>query len=280
MTSLKTLQGKRVLVTGAASGIGRSTALAFAREGAELLLCDLDAGRIEPVRQQVVALGARCSTHGVDVSNEAAMHALADDVHRSGGALDVLVNNAGVAYLGSFFDSPVDSWNRVMNINLMGVVHGVRCFGPTMHAAGGARRIVNVASLAGIAPAPNMTSYAASKFAVIGFSESLALELRLKESGVGVTIVCPGIINTPITRNASNASPQFTATNLAKLQAYYDAKGVSPDVVAASIVDGVRNERTMVLVGPFAKPIYHLRRLSRSLAAHVLLQDARKMGYS
>lgn len=146
--SLKKLQGMRVLVTGAASGIGRATALAFAREGARLLLCDLDLARLEPVRDAVRALDAECSMHGVDVSNEEAMLALAESVHAEGGALDVLVNNAGIALLGSFLGSPGEFWRRTLEVNVLGVVHGIRFFVPHMHAAGGERRVVNVASLA------------------------------------------------------------------------------------------------------------------------------------
>ncbi|RZL89661.1 MAG: SDR family NAD(P)-dependent oxidoreductase [Variovorax sp.] len=262
--TIRNLRHKRVLVTGAASGIGRATALAFARQGAELVLCDLDAARLEPVRDAVCALGAPCTTYGVDVSDEAAMHAFSERVHAQGGALDILVNNAGIGYLGAFLDSPSDSWRRTLGINVMGVVHGLRFFLPQMHAASGSRRVVNVASVAGIAPAPNMSAYAASKSAVIGLSESLSLELRLRNSRVGMTVVCPGIINTAITHNANNVSPAIDAAQLAKLQAFYEAKGVNADVVADAIVDAVRSGRELVLVGPFAKPLYHLRRLSRA----------------
>ena len=277
--SIKNLRDKRVLVTGAASGIGRATAIAFAREGAELLLCDLDAQRLETVRGEVLAAGARCSVHGVDVSSEPAMRSLADEVHERGGALDVLVNNAGVAFLGSFFGSPTHFWHKTLGVNVMGVVHGTSFFGSKMHDAGGVRRIVNVASLAGIAPTPNMSSYAASKSAVIGLTEVLALELRLRRSGVGVTLVCPGIINTPITQHPANIAPDFGAAKLAELQAYYEATGVGPEVVADAIVAAVRSGRDLVLVGPFARLLYHLRRVSRSLLHAILLRDARDKGY-
>lgn len=277
--TLRNLRGKRVLVTGAASGIGRATALAFASQGAELVLCDLNTNRLAPMRDAVSALGVNCVTFGVDVSDEAAMHAFSAQVHAQGGPLDILVNNAGIGYLGGFLDSPSDAWRRTLGVNVMGVVHGLRCFLPQMHAAGGSRRVVNVASVAGVAPAPNMSAYAASKSAVIGLSESLSMELRLRNSRVGLTVVCPGIINTAITHNANNVSPSIDAAQLAKLRAYYEAKGVHADVVAHAIVDAVRSGRELVLVGPFAKPLYHLRRLSRVLLRHVMLADARKMGY-
>mgnify|MGYP003577714291 CR=1 FL=1 len=276
---MRDLRGKRVLVTGAGSGIGRATALAFSRQGAHMVLCDLDAASLDPVRDAIASAGGSCSTHGVDVRDEAAVQRLADSVHEEGGALDVLVNNAGMGYLGAFLDSPVDSWRRTLDTNVMGVVHGLRSFLPMMHAAGGFRRVVNVASLAGIAPAPNMSAYAASKSAVIGLSDSVSLELRLCESQVGMTVICPGIIDTAITRNTRNVAPGISGEQLARLQAFYAAKGARAEIVADAIVGAVKSGRELVLVGPFAKPLYHLRRISRTLLRKVMLIDARRMGF-
>lgn len=274
------LKGKWVLVTGAASGIGRATALAFADAGARLVVSDLQADKLESLRATIVARGVACIAEPVDVSDEAAMREFADRVHAQVPAIDVLVNNAGIGYLGPFLGSPLDAWQRVLGVNVMGVVHGCHYFLPRMSQAGGVRRIVNIASLAGIAPAPNMTAYAASKHAIVGFSEGLALELRLAGSPVSVTTVCPGIINTDITKSARNISPAIGVAQLAKLQAYYAAQGVGPEVVATAIVDAVRSGRDLVLVGPFARPMYHLRRLSRRLAQWLMLADARKAGYA
>lgn len=270
-------QGKQVLVTGAAAGIGRATALAFARRGANLVLSDVNAARLADVAREVEALGVACLTHAADVSSEAAMKEFADVVHAKVGAVDVLVNNAGIGYLGPFVASPLSSWKRILDINVMGVVHGCYFFVPKMVEAGGVRRVVNVASLAGIAPAANMSAYAASKFAVMGLSDVLALELD--GTGVGVTTVCPGIINTEITANAANASPAIPPAQLAKLQAYYKANGAAPEVVADAIVDAVANGRALVLVGPAAKQAYHVKRLSRTLAHKLTLVASRKAGY-
>jgi NAD(P)-dependent dehydrogenase (short-subunit alcohol dehydrogenase family) len=277
---IQDLKDKWVLVTGAAAGIGRATALAFAEAGAKLVVTDLSPERLEPLRAALAARGSECIAEAVDVADEAAMRAFAERVHARVPALDVLVNNAGIGYIGPFLGTPLDAWQRVFGVNLMGVVHGCRHFLPRMQQAGGVRRVVNLASLAGIAPAPNMSAYAASKHAIVGLSEGLALELRLAGTQVGVTTVCPGIINTDITKAVHNVSPEIGAAQLHKLQAYYEAQGVGPEVVAAAIVDGVRRGRALVLVGPFARPIYHLRRLSRRLAQWLMLIDARKAGFS
>ena len=274
------LQGKWVLVTGAASGIGRATALAFAKAGAHLVVSDLRADALDALRPSLAQHGVKCIIETVDVSDAAAMQAFAERVHAQVPALDVLVNNAGIGYIGPFLDTPLDVWKRVLNINLMGAVHGCTYFLPRMQQAGGVRRIVNVASLAGVAPAPNMSAYAASKHAIMGLAEGLALELRLVGSSVGVTTVCPGIINTDITKAANTTAASIGAAQQHKLQSYYEAQGVGPEVVAAAIVDAVKRGRALVLVGPFARPIYHLRRLSRGLAQRLMLNDARKAGYS
>jgi len=279
-TMMNDLKDKWVLVTGAGSGIGRATALAFAEAGARLVVSDLQADRLAALRTLLMQRGTPCIAETVDVSDAAAMQAFAERVHAQLPALDVLVNNAGIGYLGPFLGTPLEVWKRVLNINVMGAVHGCMHFLPRMQQAGGVRHIVNVASLAGVAPAPNMSAYAASKHAIMGLSEGLALELRLAGSPIGVTTVCPGIINTDITKAAGAMSASIGTAQQHRLQSYYEAQGVGPEVVAAAIVDAVRRGRSLVLVGPFARPMYHLRRLSRTLAQWLMLIDARKAGYS
>ncbi|ODV41781.1 oxidoreductase [Cupriavidus sp. UYMMa02A] len=271
------LKGKQVLVTGAASGIGRSTALAFARQGASLVISDINADLLEDTANAVHALDAPCLTYQVNVADDAAMQAFAAAVHAKVGSIDVLVNNAGIGYIGPFLRSPIASWRRVLDINVMGVVHGCHYFGQRMVEAGGARQIINIASLAGIAPAPNMSAYAASKHAVMGLCD--VLEMELTDTEVGVTAICPGIINTPITNAKGAVSEAITDEQIERLRAYYDANGVSPDVVAEAIVDAARTGRPPVLVGPYARPMYHLKRISRKLVRSMTISDARKNGY-
>ena len=270
-----------VLVTGAASGIGRATAMAFAATGANLILVDIDAVALHEVWVKIRALGRDCLARSIDVSDAGAMAELAGWVREQVEipALDVLVNNAGIGYLGSFLDTPTEAWQRLLAVNLLGVVNGCRAFLPGMLVAGGKRRIVNVASLAGLVAAPNMSAYAAVKHAVAGLGESLGLELELAAAQVGVTTVCPGIINTQITKSRDSLASSIDDTQHQRLQAYYARQGVSPEVVADAIVRAVRDERELVLVGPFAKPIYHLRRVSRRLAQRLVLRDARSAGY-
>lgn len=271
------LKNKKVLITGAGSGIGRAAALAFARRGAYIIATDINAQALKDVQQEVTALGESCMTQVLDVSSESAMQALAKHVHDTLGTLDVLINNAGIGYLGQFLKSDLAHWQRVMDVNLMGVVHGCYHFIPQMIQAGGVRYVLNVASAAGVYPSPTMAAYAASKHAVFGFNEVLKMELAGTQ--VVVTTVCPGVINTPITQSRSNISPSISDAQLDRLQAYYQAKGCAPELVAEGMVRAVQTGQDLLLVGPFAKLIFNLKRVSLGLMRRIVLKDARKIGY-
>lgn len=271
------LQGKQILITGAASGIGRASAMAFAREGAHIIASDLQLDALRSLQEEIHALGVQCHIYAVDVSNEAAMRGFCEQVIAELGAPDVLYNNAGIVHLGKFLDSDLAHWQRVINVNLMGVVYGCHLFIPYMLAAGGARQVINVSSTASFAPAPSMAAYAASKAAVAGLSDVLRLELA--GSAIVVTDVCPGVINTAITTSGSATSPGMTSAQLQRLQNYYAREGCSPDVVANDVLQAVKTGQTLVLSGPYARLTFHLKRLSRRLLQKVMLGSARKLGY-
>lgn len=275
--AISDLKNKQVLVTGAASGIGRAAVVAFAKRGANIIAADIDLAALDGVKMEVEKLGVSCLTHAVDVSSEAAMKAFADLVHSKVGAVDVLTNNAGIGYLGRFLESDLAHWERVTRINVMGVVYGCYFFIPGMLAAGGDRQVLNVSSSAGNYPSPAMAAYAASKHAVWGLSEVLKMELA--DTRIGVTTVCPGVINTPIVRARSNISSSVTDAQLAKLQAYYQEEGCSPVVVAEDIVRAVQRGQDMLLSGPYARLIYHVRRISLRLVRTLMTASARKVGY-
>lgn len=275
--AISDFHGKQVLVTGAGSGIGRSTALAFAREGAGIFAVDLDATALQRLKADIENLGASCTTQLLDVTDEAAVKRFADTVQESVGAPHVLVNNAGIGYLGPFLESDLAHWKRVLDVNVMGVVHGCYHFLPKMLAAGGPRHVLNVSSSAGNFPAPTMAAYAASKAAVSGFSEVLKMELA--STDVRVTTVCPGVINTPIVQVKNNVAPSVTEAQIRGLQDYYRREGCSPDVVANDMVKAVRENIDVLLTGPSARLVYHLRRISLRLVRAMTLRFARQSGY-
>lgn len=264
-----------VLVTGAASGIGRATAIAFAATGANLVLTDVDGSGLEATCEDVWALGRDCLARPADVSNGKAVDYFAEWVHgeMSVPALDVLVNNAGTGHPGAFLDTPIEAWERVLRVNLLGTVNACRAFLPSMLHAGGKRRIVNVASLAGVVAAPNMSAYAAAQHAVVGFGESLGLELRLSGAELGVSTVCPAMVGTRIDDTVDEARGQ-------RWTRHRPPCSVTPEVVADAIVQAVRRERELVLIGPFATPLRGLRGLSRRLAQALMLRDAGCAGYA
>jgi NAD(P)-dependent dehydrogenase (short-subunit alcohol dehydrogenase family) len=269
--------GKLVVITGAASGIGRAAALAFASRGARIVASDLNGQALGGVRRDVEALGATCLTYAVDVGDEGAMKRFADDVYDLAGAPDVLINNAGIGYIGRFLDSDLAHWRRILNVNVMGVVHGCYFFIPKMIEAGGDRRVLIVSSAAAQYPPPSLAAYAASKFAVFGFAEVLKMELT--SSRVGVTTVCPGIINTPIVHDRSSVSPSVSQEQIERLQAYYAKKGVGPEVVAEDMVRAVERETDVLLTGPSAKTVFWLRRISLGLVRKLGYYSAREIGY-
>ncbi|CAD5109949.1 putative oxidoreductase EphD [Pseudomonas carbonaria] len=267
-------------MTGAASGIGLEIADAFARRGARVFLVDIDPEALQRARRSVELAGAECSVEVCNVADESAVQALAERVHAEGGPIDVLVNNAGVFFLGGFQETPIAAWRRLLDINLLGVLHMTRAFLPAMQACAGRRRIVNVASLAGFLPAPNMSAYAASKHAVIGLSEVLAMELAAATcvGEVGVLVVCPGIINTPLAQGPAIGS-NISERQLAALRTYYAREGCHPRLVAEGIAERLWSEQPFLFVGPQARPGHLLTRLSRRLARALSIRSARANGY-
>src|SRR6188768_2877208 len=226
---------RRVVVTGSASGIGRAIALAFARGGAELFACDLSSERLSDLRAELLAAGARhAHVTTVDVGSRADMANFCEAVCHTG-APDVLVNNAGVGLTGGLLATSLEDWQWILNANLWGVIHGCHFFAPEM-AARGRGQIVNIASVAGYYNPAFATAYGTSKFAVVGLSEGLRAELA--PLGVGVTVVCPGFIDTPIAANmrVRGADPE---RERADVQQYFRKHGYPPERVASAVLQAV-----------------------------------------
>jgi len=258
--------GKVVAITGAASGIGRETALAFARRGARLAVADIDGQRLQGVRQELEGMGAECITRVVDVSDAQQVEEWCEDVYREMGRVDVLYNNAGIGIAGRLEDVSLEDWEWIVGVNLWGVIHGCHYFYPRMVAQGGGGHIVNTASGAGLAPLPQMTAYCCTKYAVVGFSETLRAEAA--QHGIGVSVICPGIVDTPITRSAKLCSPTDSSTTQElqeRLVRIYGRRGYTPDRVAAAVVKAVERNKGVVPVCPETYLGDWLHRLSRKL---------------
>src|SRR5579859_2835127 len=190
------LHGKVAVVTGGGSGIGRSTALLLARNGAKVHVADIDEERAWKVASEIQSGGGAAQAHSLDVSDAAAVDALAAAVFAADGGVDILHNNAGIGHGGDIESTTVEDWQRVIGVNLLGVAYGVQAFVPRMLAQGSPASVINTASQAGINPAPKMAPYCASKFGVVGMTESLNAELSTR--GIRFSAICPGVISTNI----------------------------------------------------------------------------------
>ncbi|MFE7549114.1 SDR family oxidoreductase [Streptomyces gardneri] len=256
--------GQLVLVTGAASGIGRATAFAFAEAGARVVAVDRDAegaGRTAEMARLIGAPEAWGET--VDVADEQAMEKLAAKVASEYGIVDVLVNNAGIGLTGSFFETTSEEWKRVLDVNLWGVIHGCRVFGAQMTARGQGGHIVNTASAAAFQPSRALPAYSTSKAAVLMLSECLRAELA--DQGIGVSAICPGIVNTNITATTRFAGVTDKAEEnrrQKKASRLYGLRNYPPEKVADAILGAVLHDRAVVPVTPEARGIHALSRLS------------------
>lgn len=257
---IENLSGKTVLVTGAASGIGKETALAFARRGANLAICDVNEVGLAEMERSVRSLGREVLARRVDVASRDEMREFAETVHAQVAAVDVLVNNAGVGLGGGFLHTSLDDWKWIVGINFWGVIHGCHFFVPPMVARGRAGHVVNVSSVAGFAASEPLCAYATTKFGVFGLSEALREELR--PHGIGVTTICPGIINTPITRSSRMVGPDATDEARQRIVTMYEWRNYGPERVAAAILRAVQRNRAVAPVSPEAWVLYYLKRLA------------------
>ena len=265
--------GKNVLVTGAASGIGKATAQAFAEAGAHVVLADLNRAALELV---AAAMPGTVRIETCDVGDPNAVAAMAARIHDEIGPLDILVNNAGVGFAGSFMEQDAVVWARILRVNLMGVVNGIHSFLPAMRAASGSRHIVNVSSGSAMTPIPNGAAYSASKAAVRALGEALAIELH--GSNITLHTVFPGIINTPIA-DPKTSGASMSRSQLDRIRDFYNKKGCAPEVVARDILAGISAGRAHILSGPLARSGDWLSRLSPRLARKFTRQSALEIGF-
>jgi len=258
------LHGRTVVVTGAGSGIGRETALLAASRGAGLAICDLDDGGLAEVAGRARSLGRGVVSRRVDVGDREQMRAFAEAVHREAGPADLLVNNAGVGLAAGFLDTELEDWDWILPINVMGVVHGCHFFVPKMVERGAGGHVVNLSSMAGYHASPALVAYSATKFAVLGLSEALREELR--PHGIGVTAVCPGVINTPITTSTRVRGAAAEPGARERFVALYQRRGYGPERVARNILKAVERNRSVAPVAAEAWVAYGMKRISPRLA--------------
>ena len=247
-----------VTVTGAGSGIGRATALAFAAQGAEVVVSDIDDAGAKQTADLITDAGGTAHAYRLDVSDAEAVDRFAEQVCTRHGVPDVVVNNAGIGVAGDFLDTPPEQFDRVLEVNLGGVVNGCRSFARRLVDRGTGGHIVNVASMAAYAPLSSLNAYCTSKAAVYMFSDCLRAELAA--AGIGLTTICPGVVNTNIVAATEFHPPRgrqaAVAGRRAALQRMFEFRRYGPEKVAAAILAAVRDDRAIRPVAPEAHLLY------------------------
>lgn len=262
------LEAKTVVVTGAGSGIGRALALKLAKAGADVWALDIDAAAVASLAEEAAKFGQEIQARHADVTDRESLNKVKDELLQSRRDLDFWINNAGIARIGDFNEAAPDDFEKVVHVNLSGVVNGTRVALAAMESAGKGR-IVNMGSIAGHLPAPYMTAYVAAKHAVVGFTRSLTAELRLKGSPVSMMLVSPGFVDTRIiSKGEALGFPEWLSFLLS-----------TPDAVAEEIVRALpsrREELYPTMNGKLMKSMYSLMPKSTVRSSRILLTKSWK----
>ncbi|MHA7651440.1 SDR family oxidoreductase [Mycobacterium sp. ML4] len=253
--------GKRCFVTGAASGIGRATALRLAAHGAELYLTDRDSDGLAHTVADARALGAQVPAHRVlDISDYAQVAAFAADIHAGHSSMDVVLNIAGVSAWGTVDRLSHDQWERMISVNLMGPIHVIESFVPQMIAARRGGHVVNVSSAAGIVALPWHAAYSASKYGLRGLSEVLHFDLARHR--IAVSVVVPGAVKTPLVNTVEIAGVSREDPHVARWVDRFSSHAVSPERAAEKMLAGVAKKRYLIYTSQDIRALYAFKRLA------------------
>lgn len=243
--AITSLQNRKCFITGAASGIGRATAMAAAAEGAELFLTDINAPQLEAVVAEITAAGGKVAEYrALDIASLEAVSDFANHIHVTHGSMDIVMNIAGVSIWGSIDRLEHRHWQKIVDVNLMGPIHVMETFIPPMIRAGKGGHLVNVSSAAGLFGLPWHAAYSASKFGLRGISEVLRFDL--KQHNIGVSLVCPGGVDTGLVRTIEIVGVDRNNPEIQKLTGLFQKHAVTPEKAARAILKGIKANRYMV----------------------------------
>ncbi|WP_083870523.1 SDR family oxidoreductase [Nocardia aobensis] len=246
---MKDLTGRKCLITGAASGIGRATAIAAAAAGMRLVLTDIDADGLAETAARIRAGGGEVlEVQVLDVSDYEAVTTWAKRVHDEYGSLDVVMNIAGIATWGTVENLEHRHWKSMVDVNLMGPIHIIENFVPPMVAAGRGGHLVNVSSAAGLLALPWHAAYSAAKFGLRGVSEVLRFDLERYD--IGVSLVVPGAVRTPLVGTVQIVGVDRDDPRVRRMVKLFEGHAVTPEKVADRIIAGVRHNRFLVHTSP------------------------------
>jgi NAD(P)-dependent dehydrogenase (short-subunit alcohol dehydrogenase family) len=270
------------IVTGGASGIGRALAAELVDRGGTVLIADIVGDRAKETAEQLSRGGPGTAVaHELDVRDAAAVQALVDSAYADHGRLDLMMNNAGIAVGGAVHELTLDHWNKIIDVNLRGVIHGVHAAYPRMRERRSGQ-ILNTASLAGLTEPPMMAPYVATKHAVVGLTLSLRTEAA--PYGVKVSALCPGFVDTPLLDSANPDLPQTSAGRSAREAAKQIQRTLySPQALAKDIVRGLAQDKPLIIAPASARAIYRARRFAPGLVGRLTRfgadRQAKQMGY-
>lgn len=258
---VETFAGKRVFLTGAASGIGRATALKLAAQGAVLYLTDRDAEGLKTTVGDAEALGGTVAEHrALDISDYHEVAHFAADIHTHHPAMDIVMNIAGVSAWGTVEQLTHKQWTSMISVNLMGPIHVIETFLPPMIAAGRGGHVVNVSSAAGIVALPWHSAYSASKFGLRGLSEVLRFDLARHH--IGVSVVVPGAVHTPLVHSVEIAGVDREHPRVQRLVDRFTGHAVTPEKVAEKMLAGIRKNRFLIYTSNDIRALYLFKRFA------------------
>ncbi|HLH93666.1 MAG TPA: SDR family oxidoreductase [Xanthobacteraceae bacterium] len=262
---MQIIRGRKALVTGAASGIGRAMALALAREGADLFLVDRDEARLHATAREAQKLSVRVLTRVCDLTRPAEVSACVNAILSAWGTLNILINNAGIAYYGPTHDMTAPQWDGIIAVNLLAPIQFVRELLPTLRTEDEAH-ILNVCSVFGLVPLRKGAAYQTSKFGLVGLSAALRAEYGRE---IGVTALCPGFVDTPLLETFASGGSQKRHRIPGWLRA-------SPEHVATVAIEAIRRNRGVVVITPAARLLWFATRFSPRLVDWITRQGWRR----
>ncbi len=269
------IKNKKCFITGAASGIGRSTAIALSGHGAQLFLTDIDENKlsatVDAIKKDGGAVGA---WKKADVSRYDEVRDIADRIHAEFGPMDIVMNIAGIAIWGFVEQLRHRDWRKIIDINLMGPINVIQCFIPSMVAAGRGGHLVNVSSAAGLLALPMHAAYSASKFGLRGLSEVLRYDLM--RHGIGVTVVCPGAVETPLKQSVEIIGIDTDNAEVIRMKNKFSDRAVTPEKVASLIIKAVQKNRYLVFTSFDIRIAYCLKK-KLFFAYHIIMKQLNNM---
>ncbi|HUT56013.1 MAG TPA: SDR family oxidoreductase [bacterium] len=273
---MKIEKGVKVLITGAGSGIGRSTAVAVAGLGATMFLTDVNAQGLAETAEIIKGQGGEvAASRAFDIADYEACKSFAADVHREHGPLDILMNIAGIAIWGQVEDLKHEHWQKAINVDLWGPIHVIECFLPAVIKAGRGGHLVNVASVAGLTGAPWHAPYSAAKWGLVGVSEVLRYDMM--QHHIGVTVVCPGAVETPLKHTVQIIGVDPDSRYVRGMKAGFSAHAIPPEKVAQQIIRAVNRNTFLVLTSFDIKLVYFLKRHFFPLYHYTMIRISRML---